>query len=244
VELRRQDLLVYELDRAALARRLADAIGLVYAYAEASNMPNAVRIGLRDAMLAGEERTYLVTPGGAAALEETLTYLCAHEEHPFALLTPTRASWCECPAAIRARARMLAVEDAFLVDEAGNWTLAAPPQAVAGRRPERRLTPLPQGPTESAGQQPILLTGPQELVLAIVVASKTLMFQAGVIAATGEYGRKMSRVTVGKLLRQLAESDLLDYPKGSRKGIRVAPLGRARARPLSDFPLNERKGAR
>lgn len=120
IELCSAELVVYELDRHRLAKRIAEAMGWASDYSEVQGVPHATRVGARDALSEDETWVYLVLQAGGGELSDTLNRLTVRHDRPFVLLTPTRAHW---PASVgHRRGRFMSIEETFVVGDDGEWT--------------------------------------------------------------------------------------------------------------------------
>lgn len=73
VELARADLIVYELDVAALAWGIAEAMGLARDHGPVEGVPHATRVGVRDPLAEDEAWVYQVLQAGPPELADALT---------------------------------------------------------------------------------------------------------------------------------------------------------------------------
>jgi hypothetical protein len=148
IELRRSALVVYELDRSELARRVAAALGLAFAYGEVEGVPQAERVGVRDAMTDDEAWVYAVLQGGRSSLSEALHRLADRSGgRPFTVITPTRAPWAPRAAGPPVAWRLSAMIDALEVDPDGKLWSVGDGSADGRCRPP---TPGPELPATRA----------------------------------------------------------------------------------------------
>jgi len=64
------------------------------------------------------------------------------------------------------------------------------------------------------------------IVLEVLADATQLMIQQEIAVASGDYGRRLGRKTVGSCLQNLHDQGLVAYPRGPRKGTAPTDLGR------------------
>jgi hypothetical protein len=227
IELCRADLVVYELDRVALAGRVAAAMGFTPDYEEVHDVPRAARIGVREPLSDQEAWVYMALQISVQELSDTIDQLAVRHDKPFVLITPTRAAWRASKSRVRANGHLLALEDVFEVQEDGTWILSD-----SAHQSDRRSTILDganhRAPNRPAAEASGHLPDRNEMaVLRVLASATTLMVQEDISAATEELGRPLSRKTVGKVLQSLADLGLVKFPPGTRKGAEITDQGRA-----------------
>lgn len=121
IELRRSDLVVYELDQQALARRVASALGLVFDFGTVEELPHTCRVGAFNPLGVDEAWVYFAVPLGPRELAATVAGLAVRHPAPFVLLTPTRSMWRGYHETLRRDGTVAALEDVIEVDDAGTF---------------------------------------------------------------------------------------------------------------------------
>ena len=121
IDLRRTDLVVYELDRHELARRVASAIGLVFDFVRLEEPAGTCRIGAFNPLGADEAWVYFAVPSGPRELAAVVAGLAVRHRAPFVLLTPTRSMWRACHETLRREGATAALDEIIEADDAGQF---------------------------------------------------------------------------------------------------------------------------
>jgi hypothetical protein len=120
VELRGADLMVYELDRRALAERVASAMRLVFDFELLDDPPHTCRVGAYSRLGINQAWAYFAVPPGPGELSAALASF-AGRERPFVLLTPTRSAWCGRHQTLPQDAALIALTEVLDLDDAGTF---------------------------------------------------------------------------------------------------------------------------
>lgn len=222
VKLTARDLAVYELDRDALAARIAAALGLVCDRSAVEGVPRVERVGTWDTMTTDESWVYLALQVTPDELSDALARLAAHDGRPFCLVTATRASWRPWPSGVTKSARVAALDEAFIVKTGGAWT------ATGALRPAgQTVVPLAGAAARRRPTSDHVPDRNEMVVLRVLADAAALMVQEEIATATRDYGRKLSRTTVGRAINSLADRGFVAFPPGSRHGVKLTDAGRA-----------------
>lgn len=224
LELGRDDLIVHELDTRELARQLAVAMRLVSDFGEVQGVPCAARIGARDPLTDDENWVYMALQARSQDLSETITRLSIRHERPFVLLTPSRSSWRPWVEGAQTLARVVAMDEAFVVDRHGRWSET---QLNHSYRHAASILGRTGAAAEPPPRAPMAYVPDRNemTVLRVLAKARTLMVQDEIVVVTEEGERPLSRKTVGKVLKSLDHHGLIECPSGSRKGVKLTDEG-------------------
>jgi hypothetical protein len=145
IKLHGADLVVYELDRRALAERVASAMGLVFDFALLDDPAHVCRVGAYSRLGINQAWAYFSFPPGPGELGVALASFAARHDGPFVVLTPTRSAWLGGHQTLRRDSALVALGEVVELDDVG--TFRATP-AVA--RLFERLCPRSAG-----GEKPV-----------------------------------------------------------------------------------------
>lgn len=128
IALTRADLVIYEVDVAALARAVAAALGLVADPGPAERLRRVYRVGAHDLFAPGETGVYLTLSPDPADVGRSFDGLAARHGGRFLLFTGTRAGWAGLPSAVYRRGVVATLADTFAPGEgAGTLSLVVRP---------------------------------------------------------------------------------------------------------------------
>jgi hypothetical protein len=133
IDLRRTDLVVYELDRHELARRVASAIGLVFDFVRLEEPADTCRIGAFNPLGADEAWVYFAVPPGPRELAAVVAGLAVRHREPFVLLTPTRSMWRAHHETLRREGATAALDEIIEADDAGRFQATTAAARLFGR---------------------------------------------------------------------------------------------------------------
>ena len=227
VELCGADLIIYALDRRALASRITAALSLVSDYGEVEDVPHTAQVGLVSPLTGDEISVYMTLHGGSREVSQATERLSVRDPRPFLLLTPTRSGWRPLPASVRERVRVVAMDEQFLVAEDGRWLSAMDCSADTSRARGHAMVNKPALARSVVGKGLHQIGKYELLVLRVLAASPSAMVQEDVVAGTKAVGHRLSRKTVGRLLNKLAADELVEYVPRSRAGARITDAGRS-----------------
>ncbi len=125
IQLTTEQLIIYELNQALLARQLAEALGLAWEAAQVDGVPRTYRIGTLTPTAGFRFPVYLTIPQTTSEFRRAVDGLSALQADPFLLMAPTR-SRCE-PAAEAVLERnggdFIPLVEALTLDETGTLQL-------------------------------------------------------------------------------------------------------------------------
>lgn len=145
IQLRGADLLVYELDRRALAESIASAMDLMFGFTELDEPSRTCRVGTYTSLGINEASVYFTLAKTKGDLNAAVAALALRDSNPFVLVKTTRVTERIGHELLRRQAAVVSLDEIIERDDAGQF------RATAGvRELFERLCPQPLGGAGSA----------------------------------------------------------------------------------------------